>query len=144
MGCAILLLSTLLGCTTFQTRKVVDDQITNGYPFIFNKPYTALVKYDDSTTSTHILSLPTLYAVDVKQSPLGTTDTSLENNEDGFAKKATAKIDHKIPENIGAVTELLKELGVKASGAPGAPEPIFNPELDLTKTVVSIQLSPIN
>jgi hypothetical protein len=38
----------------------------------------------------------------------------------------------------------LKQLGVTVSGAPGAPEPTFLPDLDLTKTVVSIQLSPIN
>ena len=146
VACALLPL-LLFGCTTFETQKVTDGAPAKGYPFVFSKPYSALVTYTDGTSSTHILSIPTLYAVDVKQSPLGTTDTSLENTDQGFAKKSTAKIDQKIPENIAAITELLKQLGVTATGAPGAPgapTPTFVPDLALNKQIASMTLTPVN
>ncbi len=140
-----LLCISATGCTTFETSQVSREGATRGYPFIFSKPYRAVVTYTDNTQSAHILSVPTLYAVDVKQSPFGTTDTSLENNDDGFAKKTTAKIDQKVAENLGAVTNLLKELGIKVAGAaaPGAPDAVFSPDLVPGKNVLKLDLQPL-
>jgi len=149
MAITALVSVVVAGCTSFETRRVSDDGTTSGFPFIFKKTYIAVVTYFDDSRTSHILSVPTLYAVDVKQSPLGTSDILVENSDSGFAKKATAKIDHKIPENIGALTALLKELGVKSAADPGiemftaATKSIFDPGLT-PKPVKSISLTSIN
>ena len=133
------------GCNTYRTSRVPESGSVRGYPFVFMKPYIVTVTYDDNTESVHVLSVPTLYAVDSERAALGLTKTEFENGPDGFALKTKTDLDQKIPENLKAVTELLKELGVTVTGAPapGSPPAQFQPDLLAGNTVRKITLQPI-
>jgi hypothetical protein len=135
----------LSGCNTYSTTQVRNGTV-RGFPFIFAKPYVATVTYADDSTSTHMVSVPTLYAVDTERSAIGVTKVSFENNTDGFIQKSSSELDQKIPENIAAITTLLEKLGVKVAGtpsAPGAPSTTFDPPLDPAKSVKKIEFKPV-
>lgn len=146
-GIALLIVLFAMGCQTYQTSRVAEHGSTRGYPFIFQKAYLAKVTYTDGTKSAHIVGISILYAVDIERAPLGTTKGSFENSEDGFALKSEVDLDQKTPENITAITELLKTLGVSLAGAAptafAAPPVTFMPDLDPGKQVATIELVPI-
>lgn len=138
---------SLVGCQTYSIEKVSDEGAARGYPFIFQKPYLATVTYADGSPSTvHVASVPVLFGVDVERAALGTTNTEFESTEAGWLKKGTADLDQKIPENIAAITELLKTLGVTVANAPvapGAPEVTFQPDIPAGTPIAGITFTAI-
>lgn len=137
--------TTLFGCNTYTTTRVPKDGSARGYPFIFQQPYLATVTYSDNTSTVHLVSVPTLYAVDAERAALGTTTSKFENFADGFAYKSDTVLDQKIPENLAAITELLKELGVKTGEGTQAREvreAKITPNL-LDKPIKSIELKSL-
>lgn len=134
------------GCNTYMTSRVSEDRGTRGFPFVFQKPYLITITYEDNTTSNHFALIPTLYAVDAERTAFGTTKAEFENTADAFPLKTKTELDQKIPENIAAITNLLKELGVKVPGAkpvqpPGAPDFKFLPDLTFDKSIKSVTVS---
>lgn len=145
-ACILLGLALLSGCTTYKTYKV-DNGGTPGFPFVFERTVKATVTYADGTQSVHITKIRDLYSVDIKGSVLGTTNATVENSDSNFPKIGKGEIDHKLPETLGAVNEILSTLGVKAAtgGAAAAALPVgsFEPHLKTTSDVVNIDFSPI-
>lgn len=111
---------------TYRTVRVCDDTCPfPGVPTAVQKMHQLTITWEKkdaegavtSTTTRHLVKLPVMYGVDIHQSCTGTTTSKFTMDGDGALTEASGTIDHKIPEILTAVGDILDSAAVGGSRA---------------------------
>lgn len=127
---------------TYRTVRVCDDTCPfPGVPAAVQKMHQLTITWEKkdadgvvTTTTRHLVKLPVMYGVDIHQSCTGITTSKFTMDADGALTEASGTIDHKLPEILTAVGDILDTPGLGGSRAlaelnafPPLPTDVGNP-----------------